>query len=216
MAAGPFLLHEWICEWSWLRNLTRYVLALYSSPRIFVSSFCVFWYFHSVFAECLEKFIFFNDFLCPQLSIISSHRFWFWDFVCTVFSFCAHPVFLIPRYIAAITITATTNTNTHHQTIVYFDNNRAHVTMATAMKSVLIVWAQDSRLPQDDPENWWELPFSLENPALLVWVKKSKKYHCEQCGMQSLSKNAWKPLKDWLSWKDEDEILVVASIRASG
>ena len=55
-----------------------------------------------------------------------------------------------------------------HQTIVYFDNNRAHVTMAMAMKSVLSIWAQDSRLPQDDPENWWDLPFSLENPALLV------------------------------------------------
>ena len=65
--------------------------------------------------------------IISQLFIISSHWFWFWDFVCTVFSFCAHPVFLIPRYIAAITITATTNTNTHHQTIVYFDNNRADV-----------------------------------------------------------------------------------------
>ena len=38
------------------------------------------------------------------------------------FSFCVWPVSVIPRYIAAITITATTNTNTH-QTIVYFDNN---------------------------------------------------------------------------------------------
>ena len=38
------------------------------------------------------------------------------------FSFCVCPVFVIPRYIAAITITATTNTNTH-KTIVYFDNN---------------------------------------------------------------------------------------------
>ena len=38
------------------------------------------------------------------------------------FSFCVCPVFVIPRYIAAITITATTNTNTH-KTIVYFDNH---------------------------------------------------------------------------------------------
>ena len=124
--------------------------------------------FHTT--ECLLTLS--NNPIISQLFIISSHWFWFWDFVCTVFSFCAHPVLVIPRYIAAITITATTNTNTHHQTIVYFDNNRAHVTMAMAMKSVLSIWAQDWRLPQDDPENWWDLPFSLENPALLVWVKK--------------------------------------------
>ena len=38
------------------------------------------------------------------------------------FSFCVCPVFVIPRYIAAITITPTTNTNTH-KTIVYFDTD---------------------------------------------------------------------------------------------
>ena len=48
------------------------------------------------------------------------------------------PVFVIPRYIAAITITPTTNTNTH-KTIVYFDtdtldNNDDEKTLAPAFE----------------------------------------------------------------------------------
>ena len=87
-----------------------------------------FWPIASLRLVCVWICVFVSYFLLP---VIWLGFLWFltidFDFQSSSapeFSFCVCPVFVIPRYIAAITITPTTNTNTH-KTIVYFDTSKS-------------------------------------------------------------------------------------------
>ena len=134
-----------------------------------------FWPIASLRLVCVWICVFVSYFLLP---VIWRGSLWFltidFDFQSSSapeFSFCVCPVFVIPRYIAAITITPTTNTNTH-KTIVYFDTSKS--------------W-------------WWENTFQLLRACEGVWIALSfrvseKQYVCLNCCLVLL----WMPLQ--LCW----------------
>lgn len=138
-----------------------------------------FWPIASLRLVCVWICVFVSYFLLP---VIWLGFLWFltidFDFQSSSapeFSFCVCPVFVIPRYIAAITITPTTNTNTH-KTIVYFDTSKSW-------------WWENT--PQ---HLWmWRCMNCIEFQKL-CFIAREKQYECLNCCLVLI----WMPLQ--LCW----------------